>query len=61
VRRSPRTGAAKLFSREFDDVRPGKHVVVVVVVDADPSGRCWAITAYVTRRLAGGDVEWKRS
>jgi hypothetical protein len=31
VRRRPRFGAAKLFSRWFLDVRGGKHVVVVVV------------------------------
>ena len=60
VRRSRRFGDARLFSRWFDSVRGGKHVVVVVVSE---SGRLrhWVITAYIARRLAEGEVEWVRT
>ena len=60
VRSSARMGAARLLSRWFEDVRRGKYIVVVVVSEAMPMERHWIITAYVTRRLAGGKVEWKR-
>ena len=61
VRRSVRFGNAKLFSRWYTDVRRGKHVVVVVVSEPDATDRPWIITAYLTKRLTGGVVEWKRS
>ena len=46
-------------SRWFDNIKGGKHVVVVVV--SEHSGRHWVVTAYLARRLAEGVVEWKRS
>jgi len=61
IRRSPRFGSARLFARWFDDVRSGKHVVVVVVSDPAPAARHWVITAYIARKLAGGITEWARS
>jgi hypothetical protein len=61
VRRSSRFREAKLFSRLYTDLRGGKHVVVVVVSDEAPPRRRWVITAYMTRRLAEGEVEWKRA
>lgn len=61
VRRSIRFGNAKLFSRWYTDLRQGKHVVVVVVSQLEPGQRNWIITAYIARRLAEGEVEWKRS
>ena len=61
VRASARFPSAKLFSRMYTDLRGGKHVVVVVVSDEAPPRRHWVITAYAARRLAGGEVEWKRS
>jgi hypothetical protein len=61
VRRSARFAGAKLFSRWYNDLRGGKHVVVVVVSEPDPRGRHWIITAYIARRLAEGGVEWRRS
>jgi len=61
VRRSRRFGNARLFSRWFDTLREGKHVVVVVVSDASAHGRHWLITAYIARKLVQGDVEWTRS
>ena len=60
VRRSPRFGSARLFSRWYADVRLGKYVVVVVVSEADPAERHWIITAYMARRLVEGEVEWRR-
>lgn len=60
VRRSTRMGTARLFSRWFEHIRGGKHVVVVVVSDPPPAERDWIITAYLARRLSGGEVEWKR-
>lgn len=61
VRRSARMSAARLFCRWFEDVRHGKHVVVVVVSEAVPSERHWVITSYVTRRLTNGEIEWLKT
>ncbi len=61
VRRSVSFGSAKLFSRWYTDLRQGRHVVVVVVTGPGPSERNWIITAYISRNLAKGEIEWKRS
>jgi hypothetical protein len=61
VRRSARAPTARTFSRWFSDLDNGKHVVVVIILGGDPGGRNWVVTAYVARRLAGGDIEWIRS
>lgn len=61
VRRSPHLRNARLISRRFDQVRDGKHLVVIVLSDPDPGSRHWIITAYLTRRLAEGEKEWQRS
>lgn len=60
VRRSERFGNARLFARWFEDLRQGKYVVVVVISDNAPV-RNWIVTAYITRRLSGGTVEWTRN
>jgi hypothetical protein len=60
VRRSTRFASAWLFSRWFESIHGGRHIVVVVVGEPTPDGRYWIITAYVARRLAEGDIEWKR-
>jgi hypothetical protein len=60
VRRSPRLGNARLISRWFDQIRGGKHLVAVVVSDPRPKSRHWLVTAYFARRLAGGEMEWRR-
>jgi len=60
VRRSARSADGRLFSRWFDDIIGGKHVVVVVVSEAR-SGRNWVITAYVVSKLGPGAVEWTRN
>jgi hypothetical protein len=59
IRRSGRFASARLFSRRFNDLLGGKHVVVVVLDSS--SGRNWIITAYIARSIVAGDVEWKRS
>ncbi len=61
VRKSARFGSAKLFSRSYANLRQGRHVVVVVVCGSIPSDRNWVITAYITRNVAKGEVEWKKS
>ncbi|MDP3013123.1 MAG: hypothetical protein Q8M92_02690 [Candidatus Subteraquimicrobiales bacterium] len=60
VRLSARFRGARLFTRWFDNIRGGKYVVVVVVSENRPVGRHWIITAYIARKLAGGEVEWRR-
>ncbi|MBZ5564764.1 MAG: hypothetical protein LAP13_20375 [Acidobacteriia bacterium] len=44
VRRSARLGNARLFSRWFEDIIGGKHVVVAVVSEVAPR-RHWVVTA----------------
>ncbi len=61
VRRSPRFAGARLFSRWYNNKDRSKYVVVVVVSQSDPRARHWIITAYLTRKLAEGEVEWNRS
>ncbi len=61
VRRSARMNGARMFYRWFDDVRQGKFVAVVVVSEGAPAERHWIITAYLTRRLMNGDVEWQKN
>jgi hypothetical protein len=60
VRQSPRVMGARMFSKWYNDVKGGKHVVVVVMSSAGTAARSWVITAYLARRLAGGAVEWKK-
>lgn len=60
VRRSTRMTSARLFSRWFDDIRQGKHLVVVVVSEGTTVKRHWIITAYLTRRVTSGEVEWSQ-
>lgn len=61
VRPSSRARNARLFARWFDEVRGGKHVVVVIVSEGAPGGRHWIVTAYVARKPDGGHVEWMRT
>ena len=60
VRRSQRFENARLFSRRYDMIGAGKHIVVVVIIDQN-ARRNWVVTAYIARRMAGGEVEWKKS
>jgi hypothetical protein len=61
VRRSTRMSTARLLDRWFEDIRQGKYVVVVVVSEVVPKERHWIITAYMTSRLAKGEVEWRKN
>ncbi|MBA3611456.1 MAG: hypothetical protein H0W49_00780 [Nitrospirales bacterium] len=61
VRQSARFANATLFSRWFDSIRGGKHVVVVVIGEGSPQGRHWMVTAYLARNVEEGRVLWKRS
>jgi hypothetical protein len=61
VRQSSRFAQARLFSRSFPEIRSGKHLVVVVVSQGATPPRHWIITAYLSRRLAVGDIVWQRS
>lgn len=62
VRNDPRFPGTRLFSRWFDDLLDGKIAVVAVVSDAQakPAVRHWIVTAYVTRRITQGIIEWSR-
>jgi hypothetical protein len=46
-----------LLAKEVDLPSGTKHIVVIVVRQADPP-RLWVITAFVARRLSGGN-RWK--
>jgi hypothetical protein len=61
VRKSVRFGSTRLFARWYADLRQGKHVVVVVVSEREPSARHWIITAYMARTLAREGIEWERT
>ncbi len=60
VRRSTRMENALLIARQFDDVKSGKYIVVVVVTEQSPK-RNWMITAYLARKLTGGILEWQKT
>ena len=62
IRRDSRFPGTRLFSRWFDDLLGGKIVVVAVVTDdvQAESPRHWVVTAYVTRRITRGIIEWSR-
>ena len=45
----------------FDDVKQGKYVTVVIVSETSPAERNWIITAYITRRVMNGEIEWQKS
>jgi hypothetical protein len=53
VRISSRYANARLFSRYFSNVREGKHIVVVVVIEPS-TNRHWIVTAYLSRQLSEG-------
>jgi len=61
IRRSLRMSSARMFYRWHEKVRQGKYVVIVVVSESMPVVRHWIITAYLTRRLANGEIEWHKN
>ena len=52
--------STRLFCRWFEDLIGGENVVVAVVSEPSPSVRHWIVTAYISRKLPNGDLEWKR-
>jgi len=60
VRRSEKFANAHQFSRWFETIRDGKYVVVVVISDYGANERHWIITAYISRKLSGGIIEWQQ-
>ena len=57
---SERFKKAHLFSKQFDNIRGGKYIVVVVISEDWPANPHWIVTAYITRRLSGGKIEWQK-
>lgn len=60
VRKSSRFQNARMFTKYFENIRGGKYSVVVVVSDTQPEQRDWIITAYITRKLSDGEIEWEK-
>jgi len=58
IRRSTRMEEALLFSKRFEAIKGGKHIVVVVIIE---QARYWIITAYLARRLTGGILAWPKT
>ena len=61
VTRSVAFGNTRLFSKYYDIARKRKYAVIVVVSDTVPTERNWIVTAYMSRKLPGGEVEWTRN
>ena len=57
VRKSSRDDSSLLFSKWFEDIRTGRHLVVITVSEQDPI-RHWIVTAYTARRISGGEKIW---
>ncbi len=60
VRISSKLINARLFSKWHDDIKKGKYVVVVVVSEDKKDKRHWVITAYIARKISGGEIEWRK-
>jgi len=61
VRRDARFPDTRIFTRWFDQFLRGKYLAIVVVTDTQTDHRHWIVTAYVTRMLRQGEMEWKRN
>ena len=61
VRRDDRAPNTRLFTRWYDQVLGGKNLVVVVVTDEPGAQRHWVVTAYLTKVVRRGGIEWQRS
>ncbi|QYO63668.1 hypothetical protein [Leptolyngbya sp. 7M] len=60
IRSSNRDPSALLFSKWFETIRTGRHLIVVVV-NPLPLKRPWIVTVYTARRIAGGQVVWTKN
>jgi len=61
VRASARDSEVLLFSRWYDELLMGKHLVVVVRCDSADRGSSRVLTAYAARDLGPGEVLWHTS
>jgi hypothetical protein len=61
VRQSSQMSSGLLFSKRYDDALTGKSIVVVVMTAGGTNVRNWVVTAYITRKLVGGETKWKRN
>jgi len=61
IRRSLQLSTALLFSKRYEGALDGKNIVVVVMTGANANDRHWIMTAYLTRKLAGGETQWKKN
>jgi hypothetical protein len=52
---------ARLFLRGYHEQERSRYAVVVVVTDRSGNRRRWITTAYVSRDLPKGTIEWRRS
>jgi hypothetical protein len=50
-----------VFGRWYPALLSGKHVLVVVVLDATGRQEPWIVTAFVARSLPAGAVAWRKS
>lgn len=57
VRQSSRDDSSLLFSKWFDDIRTGRHMIVVTISEKEPV-RHWVVTAYTARKISGGKRVW---
>ncbi len=60
VLRSRRSPDALILCRRFPNLSGGKFIAAVVAVDA-VSQRRWLVTAYISRKLVSGELEWQKS
>ncbi len=61
IRWSQRRASTLVFGRWYPLLLGGKHVLVVVVLDATGRQEPWIVTAFVARRWRTGDVAWRTS
>jgi len=61
LRWSDRDEETLLFGRWYPELLDGKHVIVVVVLDASGGQQPWIVTAFIARRWPAGVLAWRRS
>lgn len=61
IRWSHRQASTLVFGRWYPEFLRGKHVLVVVALDATARQDPWIVTAFVARDWRKGDVAWRRS
>jgi len=61
IRWSHRRQGTLVFGRWYPLLLGGKHVLVVVVLDATGRQQPWIVTAYVARRWRAGESAWRAS